>query len=163
MNKIDFTVLKERLAYCHESGVFTWKIRVSSRAASGAIAGNLMNTGYWHITVHGKKFLAHRLAWFFYHGVWPSKQIDHINGNRLDNRISNLRDVTCKENLWNRHSTGGKNPYVGVSAIKGTTLWQAHIGFNGKQKNLGRYKTPEDARTAYLDAKKIYHLTCHVS
>jgi hypothetical protein len=159
MNEIDFTSLKTRLCYDPQTGKFTWLVRVNSKVPSGSIAGNIMSTGYLHITIKGKKILAHRLAWFYTYGVWPTNQIDHINGKKLDNRINNLRDVSASENLSNRHKTGGKNPYIGVSRIKDTLLWQAHIGFDGKQKNLGRFKTAELAQIAYLDAKKIYHPT----
>jgi hypothetical protein len=163
MNNFDFTALEKRLRYDRESGDFFWLVRVNSKVPAGAKAGNRMNTGYWHITIKGKKFLAHRLAWVFVYGKWPSGQIDHINGVRTDNRIANLRDVTSSENLQNRKRAGKNNPYIGVSSVKGTTKWQAHIGFGGKQKNLGHFDTPEAARKAYLDAKKIYHPTAPVN
>lgn len=157
MSNFDFIFINNILEYCHETGTLTWKKRVNSKVPAGRKAGNIMNKGYLHVTVKGKKLLAHRVAWLLYYKKWPSFQIDHINGNRLDNRIKNLRDVSNSENLCNRNKPSGKNPYVGVSSIKGTNLWQAHIGFNKMQKNLGRFATPELARDAYLKAKKIYH------
>jgi hypothetical protein len=139
--------------------MFKWKVRVNSKVPSGATAGTPQNNGYILITINRKKYLAHRLAWFMEHREFPNGQIDHINGNRIDNRISNLRVVTTSENQQNLRSPRGKNPYLGVSAIKGTLLWQAHIQVNGMQKNLGRFKTPEDARDAYINAKKTWHPT----
>ncbi len=139
--------------------MFKWKVRVNSKVPSGATAGTPQNNGYILITINRKKYLAHRLAWFMEYREFPNGQIDHINGNRIDNRISNLRVVTTSENQQNLRSPRGKNPYLGVSAIKGTLLWQAHIQVNGMQKNLGRFKTPEDARDAYINAKKTWHPT----
>jgi hypothetical protein len=155
MSNIDFTEVSKILEYCRETGVFTWKVRVNSKVPSGSKAGTPQNKGYIFITIKGKKILAHRLAWFFEHGEFPNGYIDHINGVRTDNRIVNLRVVTCSENLQNQRKPRGKNPYVGISA-KGD-FWQAHIAANGKQKNLGTFKTPEEARSAYIQAKKTWH------
>ena len=157
MSNIDFTYIRQVLEYNKETGKFMWKVRVNSKVPSGANAGTPQNNGYILITIKTKKHLAHRLAWFFENGEFPNGQIDHINGVRTDNRIVNLRVVTTSENQQNLRSPRGKNPYLGVSAVKGTSLWQAHIQANGIQKNLGRFKTPEDARDAYMSAKKTWH------
>jgi hypothetical protein len=159
MSNLDFIEVSKILEYCRETGMFKWKVRVNSKVPSGATAGTPQNNGYILITINRKKYLAHRLAWFMEYREFPNGQIDHINGNRIDNRISNLRVVTTSENQQNLRSPRGKNPYLGVSAIKGTLLWQAHIQVNGMQKNLGRFKTPEDARDAYINAKKTWHPT----
>lgn len=157
MSNLDFTEVSKILEYCRETGEFTWKVRVNSKVPSGAKAGTPQSNGYTFITIKGKKFLAHRLAWFFENKEFPNGFIDHLNGIRTDNRIVNLRVVTSSENLQNQRNPKGKNPYLGVSAIKGTEFWQAHICVNGKQKNLGRFKSPEDARNAYIEAKKTWH------
>jgi hypothetical protein len=159
MSNLDFTEVSKILEYCRETGMFKWKVRVNSKVPSGATAGTPQNNGYILITINSKKYLAHRLAWFMEHGEFPNGQIDHINGNRIDNRIANLRVVTTSENQHNQRSPRGNNPYLGVSVVKGTRYWQAHIAANGKQKNLGRFKTPEEARDAYIEAKKIWHPT----
>ena len=159
MSNTDFTYIHQILEYNKETGKFTWKVRVNSKVPAGTVAGTPQNRGYIFITIKKKKFLAHRLAWFFETGSFPKGQIDHINGIRTDNRIFNLRVVTCSENLQNQRNPKRKNPYLGVSAIKGTTSWQAHIAVNGKKKNLGRFKTPEEARDAYIEAKKVWHPT----
>ena len=159
MSKIDFTYIRQVLEYNKETGKFMWKVRVNSKVPSGANAGTPQNNGYILITIQTKKHLAHRLAWFFEYGEFPNGPIDHINGVRTDNRIANLRVVTVSENLQNQRKPQGKNPYLGVSVVKGTPYWQAHIAANGKQKNLGRFKTPEEARDAYIEAKKVWHPT----
>lgn len=159
MSNIDFTYIHQILEYKKETGKFMWKVRVNSKVPAFAEAGTPQSNGYIFITIKGKKLLAHRLAWFLENGEFPNGFIDHINGIRTDNRISNLRVVTSSENIQNQRKPKGRNPYLGVSAIKGTTFWQAHISANGKQKNLGRFKTPEEARDAYIEAKKVWHPT----
>jgi HNH endonuclease len=83
--------LRERLHYDAETGVFTRRVG-SSNARAGDVAGSVHSTGYVRISIDGGKYTAHCLAWFYVHGVWPSDQIDHINRNRSDNRIANLRE-----------------------------------------------------------------------
>lgn len=91
--------LKERLRYDAKTGNFYWiKPPKRSPVKVGDIAGSIHTKGYIQITIGGARYLAHRLAWFFEYGMWPSNQIDHINGNRSDNSIVNLRDVSNAEN-----------------------------------------------------------------
>ena len=101
-----------------------------------------------------KPFLvfAHRLAWFLYYGHLPINLIDHIDGDRSNNKIDNLRDVTHQQNLWN--NTKAK----GYSWDKASNKFQAKIAVNGKQKHLGLFNTEQEARNAYLKAKEIYHV-----
>ena len=90
----EFTVdyLKEILEYNQETGVFTRKKKISS-SNIGDVAGSVESQGYVIISIKNWPFKAHRLAWFYVHGKWPIDCIDHINGNRADNRIENLREV----------------------------------------------------------------------
>jgi hypothetical protein len=163
MSNIDFTYVQQILDYCPFTGQFTWKIRVNTKVPSGSIAGTPHNRGYIHITIKGKKFLAHRLAWMFVHKTFPQSAIDHINGVRTDNRIENLRTVTHSENLQNQKNPRGKNPYLGVSFSKYMNKWLASITVNKFQKNLGYFDTAELAREAYLSAKRIYHPSAPVN
>ena len=110
---------------------------------------------YARITVGGKRYPAHRVAWLYIHNVWPIVDVDHINGNREDNRICNLRLATRAENLRNskRHKDN-KSGYKGVcrdSRLKGNQ-WRATIWVDGKLKHLGYFATPEAAHLAYCDA-----------
>ena len=163
MSDIDFTHVQEILDYCPLMGKFTWKIRVNRKVAVGSNAGTVNNHGYMIITIKGKKYLAHRLAWLFTHKTFPNGFIDHINGDRTDNKIENLRVVTNSENLQNQRKPRGNNPYLGVSIVKSTGRWQANITVNKKQKNLGHFNSPELARDAYLAAKQIYHPSAPVN
>lgn len=95
---------------------------------------------------------AHRFAWFMHYGQLPKNQIDHIDGNMLNNKIENLRDVTSAQNHWNRKKV------TGYSFYKHKNKYQSQIYANGKSIFLGNFDTPEEARAAYLEAKKKYHV-----
>lgn len=93
--------LKNYLKYNPETGEIIWIDKPGKRVQIGNIAGGLntsKNQGYIQIRFNKKLYLAHRIAWYLHYGVWPQNYIDHINGIRTDNKISNLRDVTVKEN-----------------------------------------------------------------
>lgn len=124
----------------------------------GKLAGTVNRLGYAQIKVDGQLHLAHRFAWFLHYGEWPKGQIDHINGNKADNRITNLRVASGSENLRNRgkpaNNTSG---YKGVSWIARYRKWQATIKFDGKNKYLGRFATREEAADAYGKAALQHH------
>jgi len=127
----------------------------SAKANTEARSKSLDEWGYIRIRVKGKRYRAHRLAWFYVHGIWPTNQIDHINGNKEDNRIANLRDVPQTHNQWNsfrrRDNTSG---YKGVRWHKASKKWSTSIRINGKNEWLGTYSTPEKAHEAYCKAAK---------
>lgn len=91
---------------------------------------------------------AHQLAWFLHYNEVPNV-IDHIDRNRSNNKISNLRNVNMQMNQFNRCDAKGCRFHKGA--------WNAHISINSKQIHLGCFKTEAEAKQAYLDAKKIYH------
>lgn len=103
MAKADLTPerLRELLEYDPETGKFTWLRNRAFKALGGTHAGYLNSNGYLRITVDDVSYAAHRLAWLYVHGRWPDKTIDHINRNKQDNRIANLRDVTHSEQNYN--------------------------------------------------------------
>ena len=142
--------LRELLHYDPETGIFTRKVRTSSRIKIGDVAGCLSSRdGYLRIAVLSRDYLAHRLAWLYVYGNWPEDQIDHINRNRSDNRISNLRGVTNKQNLQNAskysHNTSG---HTGVCWHKQCSKWVAQIAHNRKHLSLGCFATIEEAIAA---------------
>ena len=150
------------LKYDGESGKFVWLIRASSRAKAGCAAGNIANNGYFVIKYLGRTYRAHRLAWLYVMGEFPSSDIDHINGDRLDNRWANLRVVAKVENSQNlrrataRSSTG----LLGVYPSRGQ--FGARITVNGKRVFLGIHPTAEGAHSAYLEAKRRLHAGCTI-
>lgn len=151
--------LLDVLDYNPETGEFTWKNPSSYQMHSGDKAGTLNASGYVFICINGIRYKAHRLAWFYHYGEWPSDempQIDHINGNRADNRIANLRLATRLRNSRNlKIRTSNTSGYPGVSLIKSTGRWRAYIGDGkGSYIQLGCYSSYEDAVAARKQAEK---------
>jgi len=131
----------------------------------GSIAGHIRKDGYLHIKIDGKSYLAHRLAWLYVHGVWPTEDIDHRFHNTLDNRIGELRDVSNHENMQNRIKANNNNistGLLGATFHKATGKYSAEITFDGKRKYLGLFASAEEAHAAYLSAKRIHHSTCTI-
>lgn len=114
--------------------------------------------GYLVGSVFGVNLLAHRVAWAIYYGYWPKNDLDHINGDRSDNRIHNLREATRTENNANRSDHKyGVSGYRGVSPVGDSKTWRAYICLKRKQINLGCFKSKEEAALAYNEyAKEIF-------
>lgn len=169
--------LKELLTYDDKTGLIYYKERTpehfkSESKVEGALkrfnihkAGKLITykstNGYvmFSLTIKGVRsrgLLGHRVAYLMHHGyIDSSKQIDHINGDRLDNRIENLRLVTCQENLFNlKNKKKGKSESIGVCYKKDKNKYEANICFNYKQIYIGYYNTEKEAREAYLQKKE---------
>jgi hypothetical protein len=146
--------LHEIMNYDKSTGHFSWKKKrrgVSTNKTLGTDNG----FGYLRITVLGKSYYAHRLAWLYVHGCWPD-QIDHINGVKSDNRIKNLRSVTVEQNNQNilKPRSGSKSQILGVSWHKKSKKWQAHICIYKQKKYLGLFSSIEEAQKAYLSEKE---------
>lgn len=151
--------LKGLLHYDPETGVFRWKVSRGS-AKARTVAGYVNEQGYLRMVIDRKWYLAHRLAWFYTHGVWPEFDIDHRNHITTDNRIVNLREATRSENCTNqvRAKSNNKSGFLGVSKHKHTGYWCASIQLKGKRAGvIGYFNTPEEAHAAYLNAKRKLH------
>ena len=146
--------LKEALSYNPVTGIFRWKISSSNCAKVGAVAGGQNPRGYWDVTLDGTLHKAHRLAWFYMKGKWPSKQIDHINGVSHDNRIENLRDVSNRKNQQNQYKHR-RGALVGANYMKHMSKWRARITIDGERVYLGYFDTEKKAHEAYLTALKL--------
>jgi hypothetical protein len=133
VNHITHERLLELLEYDPDTGIFKWKVNRKRLAKVGTTAGSINGSGYIHISVDGKLYLAHRLAWFYCFQEWPEKNIDHINGIRTDNRLDNLQDVS-------------QNRY------------QAYIKVNGKTIHLGMFDTGEEAVARVVQYKEENNL-----
>lgn len=158
--------LRELLDYDPLSGNLTWKLRTSNRVKVGDVAGALLLTGYLSISIDGNLHRAHRLVWLWMYGVWPDADLDHINGIRTDNRISNLRDVCRSTNQQNLRKARGERTHSGMLGVyksdKARKKWRSSIKTNGKDKHLGYFLTKEDAQFAYLEAKRQIHTGCTI-
>jgi hypothetical protein len=145
--------LKELLDYSPDTGGFTWRVNRARTAKANAPAGTKNNVGYIRIIVCGKQYSAHRLAWLYVHGEWPVGEIDHINRDKADNRLANLRQVTRSENCQNKDPA--KLP--GITWHKATSKWQARIKINQKLIHLGVFADIVDAKNARKQAELTYH------
>jgi hypothetical protein len=130
-----------------------------SKRQKGTKAGTSHNAGYWSVRYNNRAFLAHRLVWLLNNKAWPDGHIDHINGDRTDTRIENLRDAKKKQadNNQNKRVSFNKTGYAGVSRPKQTTKYRAEITLNKRKIHLGYYDSAEEAHNAYLKAKAEYH------
>lgn len=147
-------LLKSVLNYNKKTGVFTWKKKTSRKTVIGREAGGIDVAGYRVIGIDGKTYYAHRLAWLYCYGYFP-KQIDHKDGDRLNNKISNLRECSHSQNIFNaKKAKNNKSGHKGVSWHKEAGKWEAYVCFNNTKKYLGLFDTAEQASKAYLDAVK---------
>ena len=143
--------IRELLNYCPTTGLFTWKVRRGGLKA-GSRAGYRNSEGYLRISIDGVRHFAHRLAYAIYHSVMPPRgvQVDHIDGDRANNRIENLRLATHAENCWNRQNLGKLNSSgsTGVSWCIRTQKWRAQIVVNVRYIHLGYFTNKQDAIAA---------------
>jgi hypothetical protein len=154
MTAINPSDLKSILDYDPETGQFVWKSRSEGsafkRSLVGKIAGSKHSSGYVAISIFGQKRLAHHLAWAYFYGEWPKQFVDHVNLDKRDNRISNLRMATPKDNSANASlrcdNTSG---YRGVRFEPRRKKWIAVLHHNGKTRQLGSFEKIEDAASAY--------------
>lgn len=134
--------------------MFFWRVPTKNTAA-GDIAGSRQSRSYWHIGINNRLYMAHRLAWLYVTGAWPAANIDHINGNRSDNRFVNLRIATNIENARNsRMRVNNACGYKGVHYKKQLNKFVAQIRVGGRVLHLGVFKTAAEAHDAYCRAAK---------
>ena len=142
--------LKEILHYSPETGVFTRTDPTTSKRFYGKTAGTTRKDGYVQITVSGKLLLAQRLAWLYVYGEMPTKFVDHRDQNPSNNRISNLRLASKKQNTENTGiRADNASGFRGVSFHKTRSKWVAQICHNQVRINIGLFDTPEEASAAY--------------
>jgi hypothetical protein len=171
--EIDVGVLRRLLDYDPETGTLTWRVRAAAefnRSArrtrehacanwnsrfAGKPAGTLSADGYVYVRLLGRIALAHRAIFAIVTGAWPTKEIDHRDRDRSNNRWENLRPANSSQNKWNapaqRNNTSGVK---GVSLCRKSGKWRASIARGGRQKHLGFFARKEDAAAAYDAAAK---------
>jgi hypothetical protein len=144
------------LDYDPETGVLRWKQHMTPRARMGKEAGVIQQGKYRRVGIYGRYYMAHRLAWLIVTGEWPTHEIDHINGQKADNRLCNLRPATPEQNKRNtRHRNNTGLPGASYSSVNGK--FRAQIRVNGRRKFLGWFDNAEDAHAAYVAAARRYH------
>lgn len=147
-----YKLAADQLKYCPNTGSFKW-------AKNSMPAGGICSQGYFRVKVGGVTVKGHRLAWFITFGELP-EMIDHVNGVKNDNRLSNLRKASNSENQMNRANPCANNQtgHLGVNFNKLANKYAARVQNNGKRVHVGYFDTPEDAAKAYNQAKS--ELTC---
>lgn len=149
--------LKKYITYNPETGIFVRLANKLKKFNNPKIAG-YKKEGYIAIKVNGIAYMAHRLAWLYVYGNMPKDQIDHINGIKIDNRISNLRECTNSENHQNRQPyKNTTSKYTGVTWHKKQKKWNARIKINQEIINLGSFSDEIEAYQAYCKAKSKIH------
>jgi len=158
--------LRTLLKYDPGTGLFTRLKTTGGRygAKAGTVAGGPFKDGYTLISVKSVQYRAHRLAWFYMTGNWPVGEIDHINGQRSDNRWSNLRDVPAQMNAQNKRTAqrNSRTGLLGASWSSRDRRYVARIRIDGKYRSLGGFDTAEEAHAAYIKAKRISHQGCTI-
>ena len=139
------------ISYAPETGLFYY---------AGRVHGTVNAGGYIVFRADSKVFYAHRVAWFKVHGVWPDT-IDHINGNRTDNRLCNLRSGTQSDNARNMKlkATPLYKALPGAHYHKPSGGWKSSIRYRERSVHLGYFESAEDANEMYLLAKEMLHPT----
>lgn len=141
--------------YDPRTGDIFWKVRRGPVKAGTRITNRWPSNGYGRIRFDGREYPAHRVAWLLYYGQWPKGQIDHINRDRADNRIVNLRVATASENSCNRDRP--RRWMKGVTFIRSIGKFQAQIKKDGRSRYLGVYPTEREAHEAYCAAAHLIH------
>lgn len=151
--------LRETFDYSPCTGELVWKVWRGGTAKVGTVAGKAKGShGYGRVSIYGRHQSIHRIIWLWWYGEWPYEDIDHINGDRKDNRIANLRTCTRRENTQNAVvRSDSTNSKKGVKFHPDSGRWSARIGLYGKSYYLGSFDTEAEAHAAYRGAKTILH------
>lgn len=157
--------LRELCAYDPATGAFTWRRSKGAAPAGSPVGGKHRSKGYGDAVVDGERHATHRMIWLYAHGRWPKGEIDHINGDRSDNRLANLRDVSGAVNRQNQRAATSKNlksKLIGAHWNKRYRVWRSHIHAGGKPIYLGQFASAEEAHAAYVTAKRKLHKGCTI-
>lgn len=153
--------LKELLSYNKETGQFHWAMSRGNKVKKGELAGSAKSgRGYFIIWIDYRAHLAHRLAWLYVTGQHPKNQIDHINGDKLDNAFANLRDVSQAINNQNRRRANATSRTNTLGVFMRGEYFSARIRVGKRLIYKGVFKTSEEAHAAYVKAKRELHEGC---
>jgi hypothetical protein len=156
--KVTGTLLDMFLSYNPDTGMFIRKLSTNSKSRAGDYVTVKNDEGYIIVTVMGARLRAHRVAWVWMTGRWPELDIDHINGDRSDNRFLNLRQATRSQNLQNAGlRLSNKTGHKGVHFCHERQKYVAQIKINKWPKVLGRFQTLEAAIEARQAAEKEFY------
>jgi hypothetical protein len=159
--------LREVVGYDPMTGAFIRKVRLAQRHQVGDRADFLVVNGtlkgYRRLSIDSKRYLAHRCAWLFVYGEWPKSVVDHIDGSRENNAISNLRDVSSAMNSQNEKKARSNSTTGCLGVTRHTSdRFRARIKVGKKVTHLGMFDKPDDAHDAYVRAKRLLHRGCTI-
>ena len=137
-----------KVLFEYREGILYWKLSNSTRVKVGDRAGSLYKDSYYQIKIDGKVYKSHRLIFLYHHGYLP-EFVDHIDGDKANNKIENLRAVTQSQNSMNIKPRAESSQYKGVSWNRNVNKWEAQITINGKQTHLGYFASEKVAALAY--------------
>lgn len=160
MNKVSISRLNELFRLDADTGLLYWKINRTNTVKAGHAAGCINGKRYVQIRVDGIQFYVHRIVWALHHGYWPPRhnQVDHINGNKTDNRPQNLRLATNAQNQMNCPvRSGTKSGLKGVWFYAATGKWKARIMLNRRHIHIGYFDDKEAAHAAYCQRASELH------
>lgn len=149
-DEIDYKSFSHRFTYDPVTGNLYYNNPVH-KGLKGKVAGSRHSQGYWQVNLGHWTYLAHRVAWLLTHKEWPKSDLDHIDGDRQNNKLSNLRLCNSTTNAQNLKSRTGSSKYKGVHKVKGkpTNPYQTYIQILGKRKHIGYFSCEVEAAKAY--------------
>ena len=166
MAKADLTAqqVRDLFTYDPETGVLSWRVSRGWNIPAGMRAGTRTVRGYRKVAVNRGNYKEHRLIWLHYYGVWPTFEVDHINGVKDDNRIANLRDINPAHNTQNRTRPSANNStgYLGVTKKAKGKTFTAAVELDGKSYSKSGFATAEEAYEAYVALKRRLHPGCTI-
>ena len=154
---IDLEILESLLDYNADSGEIKWTYANSKNTNKGKVAGTKLSNKYIRIFIYGKLYQAHRLAWYMYYGKEPEYGLDHIDGNKHNNAIDNLRDIPQSGNAKNSSlSKANSSGFTGVTFMRRSKKWRSRIMVDGSDIHLGFYDDKQKAISARVRANRKY-------
>ncbi len=157
MRKVKLTQTTVTELFEHRNGQLIWKKNLRGPAKKGTVAGWLGSNGYFKVGVNGSEEYVHRIIWLLHHGYLPENNLDHIDRNKTNNKIENLREASQSCNMRNygnkQHNKTGVN---GVCWKERYKKWHANIVITGTQIHLGYYKNFKNAVHARYSAEQVF-------
>jgi hypothetical protein len=149
--------VREWFAYDAETGIVTRRMRRGKNCAGSVVTGTASH-GYLRVVLNGRNYALHRVIFLMVTGEWPTADVDHIDGDRQNNRWSNLRDVSRRVNMENLRSARRNNKSTGLLGVAPHgSMFRSRIRAHGRVIELGVFASAADAHFAYVAAKRIYH------
>ena len=159
---LTYALAKEFFTYSPETGDVHWLKTRNNRCTAGKRVSTASTDGALQVCFDHRTYRLHRVIWLYMTGSWPTKVIDHKDGDQTNNRWENLRDVSQSVNRENLRAAPANNK-VGVLGVgRIGSRWRANIHVYGKSMALGSFNTLEDAQQAYLEAKRFWHEGCTI-